>query len=508
MAEQNVNLIVKQEDHSNEEEVVISISAIFRKLKKYFMVWLMVAVIIGGLIAGVSVFFNTTSSAPVHAVVSFNYDGIEKGKNPDGTDFDWNTLKSPQIIEDALTTCGLELDLLESVRRGIRIEGKVPEDSYQRMNTYRNIYENATNGQLAAAQAMLDVSWFSTQYNLTFNYKESGLTRSQAVDVLNAMLDAYRDFFFKQFGYNEAMGNALSSMDYKDYDYAQAVDMFRTTLQELSRYVNNLSTDDTTRFRSTVTGCTFADLKSSISTLQTLDLDLISSYLNVNNISKDKDRLQTYYEYRIQNLERQKKTDEEILKAIESAFDSYEKDQIIIFSDNNMNTESSIASDEYDKLIAQKISAQKDLSQTKSDIEFYKDRLTSLKKTTIGGTDKTERIEKDLEKLNKKVNQLIQLVNDTADDYYQNVSLASAYSILVPATSDVATTVKSGLSKAMLPLVGIEAVLLMIFLGYSFVTALIEETKKRKAAATAQPAEQPKEQPAEEQKQKEEKEKK
>ncbi|MBR4200661.1 MAG: lipopolysaccharide biosynthesis protein [Oscillospiraceae bacterium] len=486
MAEQNVNLIVKQDERNNEEEVVISISAIFRKLKKYFMVWFMVAVIIGGLIAGGSVFFNTTSSAPVHAVVSFNYDGIEKGKNPDGTDFDWNTLKSPQIIEAALNECGLELKLLESVRRGIRIEGEIPEDSYQRLNTYKNIYENATNGQLAAAQAMLDVSWFSTQYNITFNYKESGLTRSEAVDVLNAMLNAYRDFFFKQFGYNEAMGNSLESQDYTDYDYAQAVDMFRTTLQELNRYVDSLSRDDTARFRSTVTGYTFADLKSTISSVQTLDLDLISSYLNVNNISKDKDRLQTYYEFRIQNLERQQKADEEVLEAIEKAFDSYEKDQIIIFSDSNKNTESSIASEEYDKLISQRISAQRDLSQIKSDIQYYKERLTALKNTKIGKTDKTERIEKDLEKLDKKVKDLVKLVNDTADDYYQNVSLSSAYSILVPATSDAITTVKSGLSKAIMPLAGIEAILLMFFLGYSFVTALIEETKKRKVTAAAE----------------------
>ena len=52
MAEQNVNLILKQEEKHDEEEVVISFSTIFRKLKRYFAVWLMVSILVGGLIGG------------------------------------------------------------------------------------------------------------------------------------------------------------------------------------------------------------------------------------------------------------------------------------------------------------------------------------------------------------------------------------------------------------------------------------------------------------------------
>lgn len=479
MNEQNVNLIVKQEEH-DEEELVISFSGIIRKLKKYFVVWLMVAVIIGGIIAGASMFFSTTSTSPVRAIVSFNYDGIEKGQNPDGTDFKYDTLKNPKVIEAALTECGMDLKILESVRSGIRIEGIIPEDAYERIKAYKNIYENSASGQLAAAQAMLDETYFSTQYTLTFNYRSTGLNRADAVQLLNAMLDAYRDYFFEQFGYNEALGNALSIQDYTEYDYAQAVDMFRTQLDELNLYVSSLSEDDTARFRSTVTGYTFADLKSSIESVQTLDLDLVSSYLDSNNISKDKERMVTYYEYRIETLERQQKTQEEIVEAVEAAFDSYEKDQIIIFSDSQTNTESSVASEQYDNLIEQKITAQTNLSNTKSNIDFYKQRLAALKKSSTGKSDKADRIEKDLASLNDKIHKLIELVNDTANDYFQNVSLSSAYSILVPATSDVATTVRSGISKAVTPIVGVEAILLMIYLATAFIESLVEESRKRK----------------------------
>ena len=170
MSEQNVNLILRQEE-KNEEEVVVSLSAIIRKLKKYFTVWFLVSILVGGLIAGISVFFRTTSITPVHAIVSFTHKGIEKGKNPDGTDFDANTLKAPGIIEAALLECNQEPDLLEKVRRGIEIEGIIPENAYQRLAAYKNVYETASSGQLAATQAMLDVSWVSTQYTISFNYK-------------------------------------------------------------------------------------------------------------------------------------------------------------------------------------------------------------------------------------------------------------------------------------------------------------------------------------------------
>ena len=479
---QNVNLIVKGEEKHG-DEVVISLSTIVKKLKKYFLVWFMTAVIVGGFIAGASIFFSTTSSSPVLALVSFTHKNIEKGKNPDGSDFKAKDIKNPNVLERALKDCNMELDMLETVRRDITVEGIIPEDAVDRITAYKNIYETATNGQLAAANAMLDTTWYSTQYKLTFNYKDAKITRAEAVQLLNAILDNYRDYFFEQYGYNEALGNVLTSMDYKEYDYAEAVDMFRTSLNSLNRYVSSLATDDTTRFRSTVTGLTFADLKSNISAVKDLDLDLISSYLNLNNITKDKDRLQAYYEFRIENLERQLKTDEETLEAVNAAFDSYEKDQVIIFSDSVANTESTISSDEYDKLVNRKISSQNSVSETKQQISYYKERLTTLRKTTVGSTDKVKKIEADLERVDKKVRDLVQTVNDTADDYYQHVSLANAYNILVPATSDVKTTVVSGISKAIIPAVGVEALLVVAFLTYAFIEAIKEENAKRKPVA-------------------------
>ena len=134
-------------------------------------------------------------------------------------------------------------------------------------------------------------------------------------------------------------------------------------------------------------------------------------------------------------------------------------------------------------MISQKISTQSDLSHTTQQIEYYNQRLTALRRTIVGSTDKKQKVEEDLKKLNERVKKLTELVKETADDYYENIALSNAYSILVPASSDVKTTVKNGISDALLPVIGLELVLLMSYLGYCFFKSIIEETKKKRLAA-------------------------
>ena len=488
-----LNITLKNDEQRDNEEVVISLSAIIRKLKKYFVAWFLVAVLIGGTLLGASIAMTTTSVTPVKALVSFSYDGIEKGKNPDGTDFKPETLKNPSVVEKALSECGLNKDLLETVRQDIVIEGIYPDNVIDRLTGYRTIFDQATSNAsaLTAAREIMDTSWTSTQYRVSFKYKEAGIGRTDAVQLINSILEHYKEYFYSKYGVNNALGVSLGATDYKDYDYAEAVDVFSTTLTSLNRYVNTLASEDKTKFRSSVTGYTFADLSAAIKNVQNLDLAIISSYLTVNNITKDKERVAAYYNNRIEELKRQQTVYEKELATIEDAIASYTKDQVIIFGgDNgNINTQSSIASDQYDRMIRQRIDVTSELANAVERVSYYEERLEALRKPVIGSQDKTERIEEDLQKVDTKTKELINLVEDTAKDYYENVSLANAYNVLVPANSNTMTSISTGVKNVLFPLVGIEMLAMMIYIGVSFVQAIIEETKKRKALAAAAAAE-------------------
>lgn len=482
-----LNVTLSNEEKQDQEEIVFSLSEVLRQFKRFLLPWFLVAVIVGGLITGIYVLLDASPAKPVTALVSFTYSGIEDGKNPDGSEFQADKLKAPEVIQAALKECGLEAELLEKVRHGVVISPIIPSDAMDRITTYSYLYENAQSGSLNAAEKMMEVSWFSTQYQLKFDYSETGLSRDVAAQLLNEMTEAYRDCFIRDFGYNDALGNSLKVINYTDYDYAEAVDIMSDNLSKLRSYVNSLSKDDTIRFRSNVTGYTFADLRTTIDTIRENDLDLISSYITQNNVTKDKDRLQAFYEYRIEDLSRSKIVYEERLASTKESIESYQKDSIYVFA-NDTNMESTTASDQYDKMIADKLELQANLSSTAQRIEYYNQRLAVLRKSTIGSTDKVKKVETDLENVSEKVVNLIELVEKTADDYYQNYSLTDSYNILVPASYSAREVIVDGIKDAIKLTFAVELILLALYFIVAFVSALVISNRNRKAQLAAENA--------------------
>lgn len=491
--ERYLNVTLKNENEEK-DEVIISFSGIFKKFKKYFLIWLVTAVVAAALVLAGSAAFAPEQYKSVTALISFTFDGIEEGKDPNGNVFDVNSIKKPAVIEAALTELGYTLDEVEAIRKGLSIEGILPDDARDRITAYKSIYEGESNNALAAAEKMLDLTYYPTQYNVYFNYSATSLSNEAAVEVFNTILECYRDYFFETYGYNEALGSAVVALDYNDYDYAEAVDVFSTTLTTLKSYVTNLASDDTTRFRSSTTGYTFSDLSEAIKAIQSMDLDIISSYITVNNVTKDKDTLIYYYEYRIQNLNRSKTIASENLAAITESINNYEKDTVMIFGNGTENTDTqyTMASDKYNSLIQQKINTQNELSTVTQQIDFYNERLKALKSNPAGSEAKQEKVEADLAKLNEKVNTLIDSVNKTSDEYYNTVTFANAYNILVPASvSSVTRTVGNVVKDSMMIILAIEAILAVAYICVAFVTAIIDENKKKNTLALAAAAAEP-----------------
>jgi len=479
--EKYLNIRLKNEH--TEEEPVVSIIGIIKKLKKYFLIWVVVAVVAAALTLTDAVLsVHNYEDKTLTALVSFTHAGIEEGLDPQGKQFDVYTLKSPAVIEMALTELGYEKSDLELIRQGIDIHGILPEDAIDRITAYKSIYENGSSAGLAAAQAMLEESYYPTQYTVSFDYSETPYDNAEAVQLFNTMLDCYRTYFFETYGYNEALGSAVTAINYEDYDYAEAVDVFDSTLLTLKNYVNALAKEDTTRFRSNATGYTFADLAEAINTIQEMDLDLLSSYVTVNNVTRDKDTLITYYQYRIETYTRQSVIAEEKLASIVESINAYQKDTIMFMGGEEQNaTQHTQASEQYDALIQQKIDTQTSLSTAKQQIVYYTQRIEALRTGPTGSARKVERVEKDLAALNVKVNDLIDTVNKTADEYYENGTLANAYNVLVPASITQKTaqnTLSQAISNSFTTLFVIEAVILVLYICVAFVTAIVAENKK------------------------------
>ncbi len=478
--------ITLQNDNNDDKEIVVSFLGIWKKLKKYFIIWLVAAIVVALLTVTSSAIFSSDQHKSMTSLVSFTFDGIEEGLDPAGNKFDVNSLKNPSVIETALTELGYSLEELEIIRQGISIEGIIPKNAIDRITTYKSIYESNTTGSaLNAAQAMLDVTYYPTQYKVKFNYAATTLGSSQAVEVLNKILESYRDYFFETYGYNKALGSAVSAVDYTTYDYAEAIDVFSTTLKTLENYVSHLAEEDTTRYRSSETGYTFADLSEAIKSIQSMDLDRISSYITVNNITKDKESLIDYYQYRIDAITREKTIASENLATISKSIEAYQKDTIMIFGNgnDNTNTQETQASKQYDILIDKKIKAQNDVSTTTQNINFYNQRIKALKENPVGSDAKKERVETDFNVLYEKVSNLINIVNQTADEYYTTVAFANAYNVLVPASvSSVTHSIQNVIEDSVKPLLVLEVLVFVLYICVVLVTAVAEQFKINNAS--------------------------
>ena len=482
--DRNLNITIKnQEDKA--DEVVVSISTVIKKLKKYLFVWIVAAVFFVVASFGYAAITTHVNKPELSALVSFSYSGIEKGLAPDGRKFDVNTLKDPSVIKDTLTELDIDQSELEEIRQGISFKGVIPKDAADRITLYDKILEGNTSGGLQAAEKILDTTYFPTQYFVYFNYNGTNLSDKQAVDVLNGMLKQYETYFYKTYGYNEAIGSAVAAIDYQDYDYSEALDVFSDNISTLKRYVKQLSNDDKARFRSAETGYTFDDLYDALDTVQSVDIDRISSYVSIYNLTKDKDQALAYYEYRIKAMNREQAAYEEELASYEASIASYEKDQIIIFGNgtDDTNTTSSIASEQYDKMIQAKNNIAASLARTKQRVEYYKERQEALQNNPVGSNEYTETVEANLASVKEKVSKLVDLVKTTSDEYYKSVTFGNAYTILVPASNTVSSKLGLIIANAKMPLVALEALAFLVFFGVAFVEALIQDNKKRKALA-------------------------
>ncbi|MBR1823208.1 MAG: lipopolysaccharide biosynthesis protein [Ruminococcus sp.] len=481
--ERNLNITIKSQQ-DDEDAVVISFSDIFRKLKKYFTLWLVAAIIAGVIGVAFGTVHTVVTKPELNALVSFTFKGIEKGLDPKGNTFEVDSMKNPIVIERALTSLGMGVEELDDIRNNLTIKSHIPSDAIDKITVYKSVYETANSGNLAAAQAMLDVTFYPTHYTVSFDYGETSLSRSESVQVLNAILEEYRNYFYEVYGFNESLGTAVPAVDYNSYDYAEQVDLFGDTLTTVEKYLKDLANDDTNLFRSTVTGYTFNDLYRAAQTIDSIDRDRISSLISVNNITKDKAASIAYYDYRIDNLTRSSTALKERLDTIEDSIEKYEKDTILIFgngTDGN-DTSYSQASEEYDKLINQRVTTSTDLADTKQKIEFYKARKSALQSNKTGSKAMMETVEEQLTSLGEKVTDLVQKTELTAQEYYENVEYKNAYNILVPAVASATSLISTIIHNSMVPVFALEALIFFIYFVVSFFTSLKTTSQRRKAA--------------------------
>lgn len=474
--QKNVNLIIKSQEEESKSDITISISGIIKNIKRIFALWLAVTILASILSVLIGTFLNIKVYKETSALISFTYDGIERGVDPNGNKFDANSVKTPEIIEEAVTELGMDNADTEKIRSGIVVKSIVPQGVMERITSYKEIVESGSTSSMAAVEKVLETTYYPTQFKVCFNYSDTPYTGDQASELLNKILECYSKYFLKKYGYNETFGNAVKGIDYTKYDYAEVIDVFDTSLVSLRAYLNQLDKADTIMFRSS-SGNTFADLIQQIDLIRNTDLDIISSYITLNVVTKDRDSLETYYTYRVEDLQRKEVVCRENLAAINDSISSYEKNTVQIFGvgTDGMSTTATEASKAYDQLFEKRLSAQNELSTTVQKIEMYKSRLERLKTGSTSSNEQKKYVENKLGETGEKIDLLIDDIRSSAEEFYSTYVYSKSYNILVPASSSATHFIKNAIKDSILIVLVIDVLIFVAFFGFAVIKSIVSE---------------------------------
>ena len=211
-------------------------------------------------------------------------------------------------------------------------------------------------------------------------------------------------------------------------------------LSSLRAYLAHLADEDNARFVSQETGYSFSDLVSAVSTIQEEDVQWLNSYVSYNNITKDKDNLIDYYQYKIEDAERALEQQDSRLFTLNELIESYQKTNAIFpsvtgpgasaESDSVPIYEFTQPSEMYDSLINQKIFVQTDFSETQEELALLQRRIERLQATEPTGNP--ELVEARLSSIYAKLDQIMEDLQATADEFFRTVKLKRAFQVIWP----------------------------------------------------------------------------
>ena len=417
------------EDNGQQIDIVNVVSGMKKRKRLYGYLIVFAAcvgVCLGLIVAGVQYLLGNSSYA--RAVISFQYEGIEDGLDPNGAAFDINKIKAPVVIEDALNTLGITDISAEDIRKNIVIEGVIPEDAVERITVIKEMaLEDASN-----YEKILDVSYFPSQY-VIYLYKDSFMSGTDTTAILNAILESYRTYFMDTYANTEVLTVTSNLIDYKEYDYAEVIDMLESQMEIMIDYVAERRAQ-ASDFRSSNTGLSFGDIETSLRTVEEIDLSNLVSYVENTTLSKDKVRMKEYYEYKIRKCNMKLSELQVQLTTVQNTIDTYAKDPVVIVSSQESTQELTQTNEYYDKLIEQKLSLNKQIAATNTVLNEAYELLNRLNSSTRKNSqEEYDYADAMLEKVASTLAEWVTLTEDTTEEYYSTTLFSNAYKIAVPA---------------------------------------------------------------------------
>ncbi len=425
------NKAVQQAYQKKNGEVEIDLINIFAHMgkQKKLIAYLLILAILVGAAAGVlySGFEHLSGKGSFsRALISFQFEGIENGVDPNGAAFDINMIKSPYVIQEALSDLGIDEGYLESVRKNLSITGVVPEDAVEKITTIEKMAEK----DASQYEKILDVSYFPSQY-IIYLYDDGTFGPKELTQILDSVLVSYRKYFIDTYANNNVLTVTANLLDNDDYDYAECSDLFETQVDTIISYATE-KMQSAPDFRSSQTGLSFQDIVTALEFVKSVDVARLVSFVESSSLTKNKSRQVEYYNYNIRETTNKLSELQTQLEAVQSTISSYEKDPVVIVSNSDSTLEYGQKNAYYDDLVTQKINLNRQIASTNTKLnEYYlkvNDLQSNVNVATQADFDYADGL---ISKLRTTISSWIELVETTTEEYYSTTLLSNAVKVTV-----------------------------------------------------------------------------
>ena len=447
---------------NNDGETEIDLLAIFKWMKQLFLLWLVLAIGVGAVALAVGIQLERVRYiGDARTLVGYS-NGVPVDK-----------ITSAQVVADAMDDLGIDTARMDDIRLNISISGVMSDKTNDLKTLYSSLITKSSQIDEDAINTLLSTGGETTAYIVSFDYHTAGFTREEGLDILNGVVDAYRNYVEENYNFNDILGSSVSVLNYQEYDYSEAVSIFSDNLNGISSYLSKISSTDNISFRSQLTGYSFSDLQQITDTLKDVELDQANSYIVLNGLTKNgADREITYYEWLIEETERNKAVEQTRLRALNASIEAYEKDPVVYTQEDTVLNSND---DYYDGLLQQKLEVQGTVSDYDRKISYYEMLIANYKANNTTSDKKKAQAEQYLATLNEKVNKLMEDVKITADEYYEKADFFKTVSVKIPAVAESPSLTH----KSVIMIVGIaEAIVLLLYLGIACVNGIKESIFK------------------------------
>lgn len=366
--------------------------------------------ILGSLVIALGLVFalNSMMQNDYETVLSLQFEGVEKGINPDGTRFNYESIVSEEALK--LVAKNAELPYDPSIKKAIRIQPILPS----------KIIDSIKKKRVSGT----DYTYYPNEFKISLDpTKLEEYSRNDAEGFMSNYKIGYEDYFLQQNQYPFMdLDKILNYFDFEDYDYPELSIVYDKEFNMIFSYLDVLIADDPEFISSE--GYSFKDIKETIKTSKDLELNQINALVNAFQLTKNTDELILKYEYMIKRYELEigeknqvSEISDELLAVLEA-----NKKSVLIPNGGGESMTIETHDESYDEVAVQATDSKMQSGEIREEVAYLQSRITALEsrvpapQEVIAARDEVLAL---VNRLENKTENWVALIETTSNEYYQ-----------------------------------------------------------------------------------------